>query len=317
MKTLQESTPEERSQSVKRCAADLGFDACGIASAGPIDPEDRLGKWLACGFHADMHWIEQTKAIRQDVRLKLPSARSVVVVACSYFATRPDAPSGGGRVSRCAWGRDYHRVMRKPMAALAKAISEIEDGVQCYASVDTGPVMEKVWAARAGLGWIGKNGLVIREGPGSWFFLGVIVTTLELAPDAPIRNACGTCDKCMKACPTGAIVEPAVVDARRCISYHTIENRGEIPPELHGRFGNWVFGCDLCQEVCPWNRSVHETAIADFQPRAGCADPDLDDWLALDAPAFNERFAGSPIRRATYKGLRRNLMIAKSNVERL
>ncbi len=305
--------PEQRSLHVKQCAAALGFDACGIAAAGPIDPEDRLGNWIARGYHAGMDWIARTKAVRQDVRLRMPDARSVVAVACNYYFPRPESPAGRGRVSRYAWGRDYHSVLRKPMAALAQAISEIEEGIECYASVDTGPVLERAWAARAGLGWIGKNGLVIRDGLGSWFFIGVIITTLELAPDAPARNACGTCGECMKACPTGAITEPGVVDARRCISYHTIENRHDIPAELRERFGNRVFGCDTCQEVCPWNRSVHETRIADFQPRPGFADPDLDEWLALEEASFSERFAGSPIRRATYAGLRRNLTIAKSN----
>jgi len=314
MKTLKVYTPEQRSQYVKQCAADLGFDACGIAAAGAIDPENRLGNWIERGFHADMHWIERTKTIRQDPCLKLPGARSVAAVACNYYSPRPEAPAGRACVSSYAWGRDYHRVLRKPMAALAKAISQIEDQTQCYISVDTGPVMEKAWAARAGLGWIGKNSLVIRDGLGSWFFLGIIITTLEVAPDAPARNACGTCDKCMKACPTGAIVEPGVVDARLCISYHTVENRGQIPAELHEHFGNRVFGCDACQEVCPWNRSVSETYVADLHPRTGFADPDLDEWLALDEASFSEGFAGSPIRRAKYEGLRRNLLIARSNL---
>jgi len=315
MKTA--DNPEQRSLHMKQRAAALGFDACGIAAAGPIDPEDRLGNWIARGFHAGMDWLARTKAVRQDVRLKMPAARSVVVVACNYYSPRPESPPGRGRVSRYAWGRDYHRVLRKPMAALAQAISEIEEGTECYASVDTGPVLERAWAAQAGLGWIGKNGLVIRDGLGSWFFIGVIITTLELAPDAPARNACGTCEKCMKACPTGAIVEPGVVDARRCISYHTIENRGEIPSDFCERFGDWVFGCDMCQEVCPWNRSVPATPIADFGPRPGCANPDLDEWLALDETAFDQRFKGSPIRRAKQEGLRRNLRIAKDNIGRI
>lgn len=303
----------ERALHVKRRAAELGFDACGIAVAESIDPEDRLGAWLARGYHGDMDWLARTREIRQDVRLKLPGAQSVVAVACNYFAPRPEPGPGSACVSRYAWGRDYHLVMRKPMAELAQSLSELEPETQCYISVDSGPMLERAWAARAGIGWVGKNALLLREGLGSWFFLGIIVTTIELPPDAPVANQCGDCERCMKACPTGAIVAPGVVDARRCISYYKVEHPEETPLDIQERSGNRVFGCDTCQDVCPWNRSTPRTRFGDFEPRPGCANPDLDEWLAMDEGAFNERFKGSPIRRAKFQGLRKNLLVAKRN----
>ncbi len=301
-------------EAVKAAAAALGFDACGIAEAGCVDPEDRLGEWLARGHHAGMEWMARTKEVRQDARLKLPGARSVVVVARNYYADRPEAEPGAGRVSRYAWGRDYHRVMAGPMKRLAGAISSMEAGTQCYGCVDTGPVLERAWAAQAGVGWIGKNGMALRDGLGSWFFLGVIVTTLQLEPDSPARDRCGTCTRCIDACPTGAIVAPRVVDSRRCISYHTIENRGEIPESLHPQFGAWVFGCDVCQEVCPWNRDVTATTERDFLPRPAHANPELETWASMSAEDFAQMFAGSSIRRATLEGMRRNAAIARANL---
>lgn len=297
--------------SIKEKALSLGFDACGIAAAGNVDPEDCLGAWIARGYHADMDWLVRTKALRQDPRLRLPNARSVVVVAKNYYARRPEPVRGTGQVSRYAWGRDYHRVLEKPIKALAEYI-----GAPFFLSVDSGPVLERAWAARAGLGWIGKNGLVLRKDLGSWFFLGVIVTEAELEPDEPVANACGECRRCVEACPTGAIVEPGVVAARRCISYLTIENRNPDPPSNAEKIGNWVFGCDVCQEVCPWNRSAKETTQGDFRPRPGCANPDLAELLSLSEEAFNERFAGTPIRRAKWSGMRRNAAVAATNAER-
>ncbi len=241
---------------VRQCAREERFDACGIAAATPIDPEDRLGEWLRNGYHADMDWMERTRDIRQDVQKKLPGAKSVVVVARNYYAPRPDAKEGAGKVARYAWGRDYHRVLLKPLRRLARFIESLENGAQTYCCIDSGPVLERAWAARAGIGWIGKNSLVLRRDLGSWFFLGVILTTVELEPDSPVPDQCGSCRLCIDACPTDAIVEPKVVDSRRCISYQTIENRGEIPENLQPKFEGWLFGCDICQDVCPWNRKV-------------------------------------------------------------
>jgi len=307
---------KEKASAVKERASALMFDACGVAVATEIDPEDRFGDWLARGFHADMAWMARTKAVRQDVRKKLPGARSVVVVARSYYAPRLDAARSTGRVARYAWGRDYHRVLQKPLRELATFIATLEPGSQCYCCIDTGPVLERAWAARAGVGWIGKNGLVIRHDMGSWFFLGVIATTVELSPDIPAADRCGTCRRCIEACPTGAVVAQRVVDSRKCISYHTIENRGKIPEELQARFGDWVFGCDVCQEVCPWNRFAQETSEKDFHPRPGQTALDLAELRQMDEATFAGRFAGTPIRRAGLSGMHRNARIAAANLGR-
>jgi epoxyqueuosine reductase len=309
-------TLRERTESVKARAAELGFDACGVASAAPPpDPEGRLGAWLAAGYHAGMAWMAATKDLRLDVRKKLPGAKSVVVMARNYFAPRPDAEEGTGRVSRYAWGRDYHRVLRKPLRELTHHIEGMGEGAACYCCVDSGPMLERAWAARAGLGWIGKNGLVLREGSGSWFFLACIATTVELGPDAPAPERCGSCSACIEACPTEAIVAPRVVDSNRCISYHTIENKGDVPAGLSRHFGDWVFGCDVCQEVCPWNRDAKPTSDPDFLPRPGHAHPKLDTLTAMDEAAFKGKFAGSPIIRAKHAGMARNAAIARANTK--
>ena len=300
---------------VKEHAAALGFDACGVAAAGAIDPEDRLGAWLARGFHADMDWMARNADVRRDIQRKLPGTRSVVVVARDYYGPRRPTPPGFGRVARYAWGRDYHRVLAKPLRALAGFIEGRVPGSRCYRSLDTGPVLERAWAERAGIGWIGKNGLVLRRDFGSWFFLGVVLTTATLSPDAPVADRCGTCRACIDACPTGAIVAPRVVDARKCIAYHTVENRGVIPARLCERFDNWVFGCDVCQEVCPWNRFARETTEADFRPRPNQAVLRLDEVCAMDEPTFRTRFEGTPIRRTTLEGLRRNARIVENNAK--
>lgn len=299
-------SPAACSDAVKARATELGFDACAIAEAGPIDPEDHLGQWLDAGHHADMGWMETTKSIRQDPRLKLPGARSVVVVARNYHQPDPDAAPGTGKVARYARGRDYHKVLKKPLIALARFLDAFGVEQPSYAAVDSGPVMERAWAERAGLGWIGKNSLVLRRDIGSWFFLGTVITEVALAPDAPLPSHCGTCRACLDACPTDAFVAEGVLDARKCIAYHTIENRAEIPDEIGRNLEGWVFGCDICQEVCPWNRFARPTTEVDFAPRPGQAHPDLEGLLGLDETAFNERFAGTPIRRTRHSGMQRN-----------
>ena len=303
----------QRTAQVRSKADTLGFDACAFARAEPVDPQDRLGEWLRLGYHADMAWLTRTKEIRQDPRLKLAGARSVVVVARNYYHPRPVSQPGAGRVAMYAWGRDYHRILRKPLNVLARFIDALEPDAASYCCIDSGPVLERAWAARAGLGWIGKNSLVLRRGLGSWFFLGVILSTVEFQPDAPVENCCGSCRACLDACPTRAIVEPGVVDSRRCISYHTIENRGDVPQDLQPSFGDWVFGCDICQEVCPWNRFAQPTSVQSFHPSQGNANPDLAYLLALDEAQFNDRFAGTPIRRAKHAGMQRNARIALDN----
>lgn len=297
---------QKNTAEIKAKARELGFDACGVATAGDADPQDLLGTWLSKGFHADMHWMHRSKSLRQDVSLKLPGAKSVIVLARNYYSPRPKRRPGTGKVATYAWGRDYHRVLKKPLRRLAAFIAESIPSSRSYCSVDSGPVLERTWAARAGVGAIGKNSLVLRRDLGSWFFLGTIITTAELNPDVPVSDICGTCTRCIDACPTAAIVEPYVVDSRKCISYHTIENRGDVPKELSPGFKDWIFGCDICQEVCPWNRFARTTSETDFHPRPGNANIDPDDLLRQDEATFNTRFEGTPIRRAKYSGMNRN-----------
>lgn len=316
-----------RAAAVKEHARVQGFDACGVAAAGPADPGGKLREWLDRGYHADMDWLARTSAIRRDVREKLPGAASVVVVARNYYKPAPPEAQGQdrgapltpgetkGAVARYAWGRDYHRVMAKPLKRLAAHIDTLEPGAQSYASIDSGPVLERTWAERAGVGWVGKNSLILRRDMGSWFCLGVIITTARLEPDRPAPGYCGSCRLCIDACPTGAIVEEGVVDARRCISYHTIENREDIPESVGSRMGAWVFGCDICQEVCPWNRKTPVSDDSDFEPRPGQAAPDLKELAQSDEAAFRDRFSGSPLMRAKHAGMVRNARIAIQNID--
>jgi len=284
----------------KRRAGELGFDLCGIAEAANIDPTDRLGAWLARGYQAGMGWMERTKAVRHDVREKLPGARSVVVVARNYYAgERPALRDGEGKVARYAWGRDYHDVLRGPLEALATFIKEQSPGAQCYCCVDSAPVMEKAWAVRAGIGWQGKNGLILNQELGSWFVLGAIVTTAELAADAPLEDGCGACRRCLEACPTGAIVEPGVVDAGRCISYWTVEAKEPAGVDTHG----WAFGCDVCQEVCPWNGGVTDASATDFVGEN--RNLDISQLLEIGEEALRRRFGGSAIWRMLRGRLKR------------
>ncbi len=312
----QQDAAADHAGSVKAQAQRLGFDACGIAAAGPADPADNLGRWLAQGYHADMAWMARSRAVRQDVRLKVPGAAAVVVVARNYFHPARDTGPGCGRVARYAWGRDYHRVLRRPLQALARHIEGLTQGVQAYCSIDSGPVMERTWAERAGVGWVGRNGLILRRDLGSWFLLGTVITTLPLTPDTPVEARCGTCTRCVDACPTAAIVEDGVVDANRCIAYHTIENRGDIPPAIERDMGDWVFGCDVCQEVCPWNRFARTTDEPDFAPRPGHDAPRLAALCTITDDDFAAAYAGTPLMRAKAAGMRRNAAIALDNARR-
>jgi len=307
-------TAQNRTELVRQFATNLGFDVCGFASVGePIDPENRLNKWIAAGYHADLDWLTRTVATRQDVRLKLPGAQTVVVLAKNYYSERPTPPKGSARVARYAWGRDYHRVLRRPLIRLAQYIDTFGNGAKSYASIDAGPIMERAWAQRAGVAAIGKNSLGLRRDLGSWFFLATILTNVSFQPDVPAEEICGTCTLCIDACPTRAIVAPRVVDAGRCISYQTIENRGEVPREIAEAHGDWVFGCDICQEVCPWNRFAKSTSDPAFLPRPGQANPTINSLITMTDSDFHTRFAGSPLRRAKRTGMLRNARIVRAN----
>lgn len=303
------------SSQVKQKALSLGFHKVGIAAGWQSDGYEgqKLQAWVAKGYQADMEWMANPK--RGDIRLVMPEVKSVVCVALNYY-TPHRRPEGReyAKISRYGWGRDYHKVMHKKLKALASWLEEQGEGIQARYYADTGPVQDKVWAQKAGIGWIAKNGNVITRENGSWVFLGEVLTNVELTPDAPHTEHCGTCTRCIEACPTGAIAQPFVVDANRCIAYHTIENRAEkLPEAIAPHLQSWVAGCDICQDVCPWNqRFAKETDVAEFQPYAGNVAPTLAELAEISDEEWDKRFPASALRRIKPEMLRRN---ARTNLE--
>lgn len=306
---------------IKEKALALGFDLVGVTPVAPSAYDDFYERWLAQGYAGEMAYLARPDAIakRRDLRQIMPQARSVVVVALNYYQGQIQTPPGGGRgrVARYAWGDDYHDLMWARLDELA-AFVEAQAGrpVAHRRYVDTGPLLERELAVRAGLGWFGKNTLLINPTLGSWLFLGELLLDLELACDAPFTaDRCGTCTRCIQACPTRCILPNRTLDASRCISYLTIELKSaDIPAQLRPQVGDWIFGCDVCQEVCPWNRFARPTAERAFQPRPGLPTPDLAELLAMDDEAFRHRFYNSPIKRAKRRGLQRNAAVALDNL---
>lgn len=323
-------------------AQTVGFDLCGVVRAEKFPELSRTEEWLARGYAGDMTYLNDPR--RADPASAMAGVRSVIVCALNYNTAAPrsmdalqsDVSGGGGWISRYAWGDDYHEVLQAKLRALSSALAvRFAQPFDARIYSDTGPVNERVLAKHAGLGWIGKNTLLLNAKFGSWFFLGVILTTLDLAPtiapaDAPPRDLCGSCTKCMDACPTDALVEPYVMDSRLCIAYLTIEYRGSIPEPLREPMGRHIFGCDICQDVCPWNRRAPATKAAEFQPRTFPPTAESGDqlvegdehslllprleWLAsLTEEQFRAYFRGSPIKRTKWRGLIRNACIALGN----
>jgi epoxyqueuosine reductase len=313
-------------QAVRERARELGFDECGFALAKAPEFAGRFRGWLAEGRHGEMAWLERTATKRVDPQQVLPGARSVIVLAASYHdaAATPGAAGNfksqttdlsAGVVARYARYGDYHDLLGEPLKALAGFVNELGGpGTRSLWYVDTGPVLERDFAQRAGVGFIGKHTNVISRRLGNWVFLAEILTTLELEPDAPEKNRCGSCTRCISACPTAAITAPFQLDARRCISYLTIELRGSIPLELRPAIGNRIFGCDDCLAVCPWNRFAREGQLMKRHARPELAQPDLLELLALDEAGFKRRFAGTPVLRARRRGLLRNVCVALGNI---
>jgi epoxyqueuosine reductase len=309
---------DDLKESIRAKAAELGFVACGFTRADAV-PEagERLREWIAAGFHGEMGWIEDRAEQRASPNGLWPEARSVIALAMSYApSTDPLALADArdrGRISVYAQGSDYHKVVKKALKAMGRWLAD-GAGCQLKVFVDTAPVMEKPLSAAAGIGWQGKHSNLLSRDHGNWLFLGVIFTTLEIEPDAPASEHCGSCTRCMTACPTGAIVAPGQVDARKCISYLTIEHAGPIPHEYRSAIGNRIYGCDDCLAVCPWNRFAEagEANLA-FAPRAELAAPALADLLALDDGSFREMFSGSPIKRIGVARMTRNCLIAAGN----
>ena len=300
----------ELSHRIKARAVSEGFEKVGIVPAQARDNErNRLVEWLERGYHGEMRWLARDPELRTDPRKLFPAARSVVVVALNYYTPEKheDDPATG-KVSRYAWGDDYHDVVGAKLRSLLAWIQEEVPGAEGKVCVDIQPMMDKAWAARAGLGWIGKHTNLITTEYGSWVFIGELLLNLDLEYDHDIvEDHCGTCTLCIEACPTNAITEPYVVDSNKCISYATIELRNtELPPSVAQNLEGWFYGCDICQDVCPWNRFEQITDEPRFQPRAGNVNAPLSEVLELTPEAYAERFRGSAMKRAKLSGLQRN-----------
>ena len=314
---------------MKQAAREAGFELAGIAPVREFSELQRFSEWIAAGRAGEMKYMEardETGSLkRASLQSVAPWARSVIVCAINYntaqpYSTETQDPDRGW-ISRYAWSQeDYHetvmrrlRLIESELKQSASRQGDCPDNIQTRCYVDTGPLVERVYAKHAGVGWIGKNTCILNQKMGSWLFLGVILTSLELEPDLPAPDRCGTCTRCIDACPTDALVAPYQLDSNRCISYLTIEKRGAIPQEMREGMGRHVFGCDICQDVCPWNRKAPATGAGEFQPREGLVNPALE-WLAEMSPEeFREKFHRSPIRRAKRNGLRRNAVIAMGN----
>jgi len=294
-----------------------GFDLAGVASCGEAPGAPRLRAWVHEGFHGEMSWMATTATVREDPRHLLPDCRSILAVAMSYHTDLPRSvepqPPGTVWISRYAWGRDYHRLLKKGLIRLGRWLEAYTGGCSWRACVDTAPVLERDWAARAGLGWIGKNTCLINRRMGSELFLGLLLTSVELLPDTPATAHCGRCTACMDACPTGALVEPGLLDARRCIAYLTVEHRRPIAPGLAAAMGRNVAGCDICQEVCPWTRRAPVTPHEAFLPAPHRFRPSLDALETLGETGWKAWRRGSPLGRIPWKAFRRNLEIARRN----
>ena len=306
-------------------AQEIGFNSCRVAACNPPTHAKEFGDWLNDGAHGEMNYMKRGEEKRRDPQKILSGAKSIVVLALNYFQGEQDAgktpattEKAQGRIARYAWGNDYHDVIEVKLDKIDNFLRKFGGEQKCY--VDTGPILERDYAAEAGIGWHGKSTMLINEKLGTWFFLAEILTTLELPADEPARDRCGSCERCINACPTGAITAPHKLDARRCISYLTIELTGAIPLELRPLIGNRIFGCDDCLEACPWNRfaqTSNEAAFAARSPsRTGTSTTDfsLTDYLELDDNEFRELFGNSPIKRIKRRGFLRNVCVALGNV---
>lgn len=311
----QHMTSAELTRRIKTEALELGFDKVGVAAARPTGQDERLHLWLEHGYHGTMQWMNRNIDKRLDPTKLVSGAKSIVAVAMNYYtphehANTPDT----GKISRYAWGDDYHDVLKARLRQLLETIQSWQAGVEGRCFVDTAPIMDKYWAVQAGLGWLGKHTNVITRDMGSWVFLGEIVLNVELEYDTPMTDFCGTCKRCIDACPTDAIVEPYVLEATRCISYWTIEHRGDIDPVITAQMDNWIFGCDICQDVCPWNiKFAVETQLEAFQPRPGLVRPTLADLADLTEDAFRTIFRKSMVKRPKFAGFKRNIQAVWNN----
>ncbi|HEX2866675.1 MAG TPA: tRNA epoxyqueuosine(34) reductase QueG [Ignavibacteriales bacterium] len=297
-------------------AKNLGFDLIGFTPADElIEETEKLQEWLAKKYNAGMAYMERSIEKRRDVRNILASAKSVISLALNYYTDeKHSGDPEKGKVSRYGWGTDYHYIIWEKLEELTNKLKSMDPGFEAMTYVDTGPVMDKVWASKAGLGWIGKHSNLITKEFGSWVFLATVITNYDFSFSSMVTDHCGSCTRCLEACPTGAITSEYVVDGSRCISYLTIENKAEIPEDFKGKMEGWLFGCDICQEVCPWNIKFPKvTSEEKFLPENGNKEIDLKEVLSMESTDFKVRFRRSPINRAKLKGLKRNAEFLKKD----
>jgi epoxyqueuosine reductase len=296
-------------QIVISLAKEFGFDLIGFAKAEPLNEEvKKLEVWIEKGFQATMSYMEKNIHKRKDVKEILPDAKSVISLAVNYYTDHQYSnDKSKGKISRYAWGKDYHLIIWRMLSDFESKLLEIEPELKTLSYIDTGPVMDKVWAVKSGIGWMGKHTNVINKEIGSWIFLASIITNYEFEYSEIITDHCGSCTACIDACPTDAIVNEYVVDSNKCISFLTIENKGEISKEFRGKFDNWIFGCDICQDVCPWNiKFADQTTIRDFHPVEGGTEIEINEVIEMNEDEFKKKFSVSPIKRTKLKGLKRN-----------
>jgi epoxyqueuosine reductase len=293
-------------------AKQIGFDLVGFAKADKLIEETaNLKKWLELKYHGDMEYMERNIEKRNDVSKVLPGVKSVISLAVNYYTNEQYSnQKDKGKISRYAWGKDYHLIIWKKLGQLENELKEIDPEFESKSYVDTGPVMDKAWAVKAGLGWLGKHTNVINKEIGSWFFISTVFTNYEFEYSSIITDHCGSCTACIDACPTGAIVEEYLLDSTKCISYLTIENKKEIPDKFRDQFDNWIFGCDICQDVCPWNIKFAEATLnSGFLPKN--KEINLSEITNMSEDEFRERFSESPVKRTKLKGLKRNAIFVK------
>jgi len=293
---------------IKAKTHELGFIRCGIAPAAYLDQEaPRLKRWLDAHMHGEMGYVADRVDLRLDPRKLLPGAKSVICLGHSYFTNKKPSDPTAPKISKYAQGGDYHRILRKKTNALLGYLRQETDEFQAVVEIDSGAALEKAWAARAGIGWVGKNSLILHREHGSFMFLALVIVDFELEYDYPVSDSCAHCTLCIDACPTGAIVEPHVVDARKCIAYLTIEIKRDVPTDKKGKLDNWIFGCDVCQDVCPWNGRALPHGEPEFDALDELYQMTTADWQSLTQETFNRLFKGTPLARGGFKRLKRNL----------
>jgi epoxyqueuosine reductase len=300
---------EQHTKIVKDIARSMGFDSCGIAEARRLDDDARrLEKWLNKGFHGEMKYMENHFDMRVDPTLLVPGAKSVITLLYNYFPEQEQA-SQLPKVAKYAYGKDYHLVIREKLTDFLNRIREKIGQIEGRGFIDSAPVLERAWAVQSGLGWVGKNGNLINKQKGSFFFIATLITDLNLKSDVPfVQDYCGTCNRCIEACPTDAILPNKEIEASQCISYFTIElKQSQLPDQFKGKSGEWIFGCDICQDVCPWNRFSHPHQEASFEPLNSILTFSIHDWINADKNTFNQLFRDSPIKRSKWEGIQRNL----------